>query len=172
MSWATAQGSSRKDREKYAEKYTDRKRFRRKFSHLSSVIKFPTRVVLYHVWFDFIWDILGGKTTFKLALLTLIFIMGHENFTHRFNFQKQQSSTVRFIFSLIKILLLKFSPKELYPLKKFLHFSVKFMRLQSWNFLFRYTVLLYATNFNLTLIFITRILISCMGCKMHDLISY
>lgn len=118
MSWATAQGSSRKDREKYAEKYTDRKRFRRKFSHLSSVIKFPSRVVLYHVWFDFIWDILGGKTTFKLALLTLIFIMGHENFTHRFNFQKQQSSTVRFIFSLIKILLLKFSPKGIVSFKK------------------------------------------------------
>ena len=118
MSWATAQGSSRKDREKYAENYTYRKRFRRKFSHLSSVIKFPARVVLYHVWFDFIWDILGGKTTFKLALLTLLFIIGHENFTHRFNFQKQQSSTVRFIFSLIKILLLKFSPKGIVSFKK------------------------------------------------------
>ena len=44
--------------------------------------------------------------------------MGHENFTHRFNFQKQQSSTVRFIFSLIKILLLKFSPKGIISFKK------------------------------------------------------
>ena len=43
--------------------------------------------------------------------------MGHENFTHRFNFQKQQSSTVRFIFSLIKILLLKFSPKGIVSFK-------------------------------------------------------
>ena len=49
------------------------------------------------------------KTTFELAMLTLLFRMGHENFTHRFHFQKQQSTTVTFIFSLIKILLLKFS---------------------------------------------------------------
>ena len=65
----------------------------------------------FFIMFDLILSetFLVEKTTFALAMLTLLFRMGHENFTHRFHFQKQQSTTVTFIFSLIKILLLKFS---------------------------------------------------------------
>ena len=74
---------------------------------------------------------LAEKTTFTLVMLTLLFRMGHKNFTHRLNFQKQQSITMTFIFSSIEIFLLKFSPQGIVSLIKNSAFSGKFMRIQS-----------------------------------------
>ena len=51
---------------------------------------------IHHKTFFIVFDLilleifLAEKTTLTLEMLTLLFRMGHENFTHRFNFEKQQ----------------------------------------------------------------------------------
>ena len=63
---------------------------------------------------------------------------------------------VTFIFSWIKLFLFLFFSSRTCIFWKFPSFSVKFTSIQSWNH-FIHTVLACATNFNLTLIFITWI---------------
>ena len=91
--------------------------------------------------------------------------MGHEKFTHRFNFEKQQSTTVTFIFSLIKILLLKFSPlgSSAFSRQIYKDWELKF-------FLSRSTVA--CNKFQLDFDFLTQIMISLWVVRCLIWFSY
>ena len=117
MSWTTAQGSSCKDK-RNARKYTDRKRCRRKFSHLTTATKFPTRRSLSCLsWFSLRHS--WWKNHFHIGNVNLVIQNGTRKFYAPVKLSKQQSITMTFILSLIEILLLKFSPRNCFLKKNY-----------------------------------------------------
>ena len=148
MSWTTALGSSYKDK-RYAGKCTDRKRLGRKFSHLSTAIKFPTRRSLSClIWFYR--DILSGKNYFYIGIVYFVIQSGtwkfYSGLTLKSSDEPQWHSFLAYLNPPLEVPSLRNC-----ILKNVIHFSVKFIRIQSWNFFF-HTVMLLAINFNSTLI--------------------